>query len=88
MGRTQVSSMAYFSQFLEIFGDATSRKLFPELVLLLPDQAKREELARVYEAFERSQPLGALGTPSHGAPSARIGVFKGSGAKRAGWAMN
>ena len=32
--------MAFFTQFRELFGDATSRKLFPELVLLLPDQAR------------------------------------------------
>ena len=71
-------------QFRDIFGDATSRTFFPELVLLLPDQVKREELARVYEAFERSQPLGKASAASAAPPpklhaGGGVGVFKPKG---------
>ena len=55
--RGEVTSMAYFKQFNGLFGDETTHALFPELVLLLPDQAKREELSRVFDAFDRSRPL-------------------------------
>ena len=52
----QVSSMAYFSSFRQLFGADASRSLFPELVLLLPDAAKRAELTDCYTAFSRQQP--------------------------------
>ena len=79
--RGEVTSMAYFKQFNGLFGDETTHALFPELVLLLPDQAKREELSRVFDAFDRSRPLlgqqvracGAAPTPAMA--SAGFGVF-------------
>ena len=55
----EVASMAFFGQFRQLFGEEVCSALFPELVLLLPDRTKREELARIYEAFDRSRPLHA-----------------------------
>jgi hypothetical protein len=84
-----VTSFAYFKQFQTLFGDATTRRVFPELVLLLPDQAKREELAKVFEAFDRSQPLlGQQPQPqavgrNHG-PG--VATFGGRAAAGRGWA--
>ena len=87
--RGEVTSFAYFKQFQTLFGDATTRRVFPELVLLLPDQAKREELAKVFEAFDRSQPLlGQQPQPqavgrNHG-PG--VATFGGRAAAGRGWA--
>ena len=53
----EITSMTYFSGFRELFGEAVTAAHFPELVLLLPDQLKREELVRIYDAFDRSRPL-------------------------------
>ena len=52
--RGEVSSFAYLKQFRELFGDDASRRLFPELVLLMPDQQKRSELAKVDDVVERT----------------------------------
>ena len=50
------------------------------------DQVKREELARVYEVYDRSVPLGQPSLPHHRVGSAAgIGVFRGSGDRRGGW---
>ena len=45
--------MAYFGQFRNLFGVPVTQRLFPELVLLLPDQTKREELSKRCEITDR-----------------------------------
>ena len=77
--RGEVTAMAYFRQFSQLFGEETTHSLFPELVLLLPDQQKREELSRVFDAFDRSRPLlgqgGRAPAPAPPAVGAGVGVF-------------
>ena len=53
--RGEVTSMAYVKHFRELFGKDTTARLFPELILLLPDEVKREELSRVFDALDRSR---------------------------------
>ena len=81
----ELTSMAYFSQFRQLFGEAVTAAHFPELVLLLPDQLKREELVRIYDAFDRSRPLHAGRAAAHVPLSQRGGQVPKRGAMGSGW---
>ena len=77
--RGDVTAMAYFRQFSNLFGEETTHSLFPELVLLLPDQQKREELSRVFDAFDRSRPLLGQGGRAPPPPAASKAPAVGAG---------
>ena len=46
--RSELSSVAYFAEFRGIFGEVALHRIFPEVLLLLPDQQKRTEVARCF----------------------------------------
>ncbi|KAL1506898.1 hypothetical protein AB1Y20_007763 [Prymnesium parvum] len=52
----ELSSPAYLQTFRQTFGDTASRLYFSELLLLLPDEGKRVELQRCFDAFNRTTP--------------------------------
>ena len=83
--RGELTSMAYFGKFRGLFGEHAMRAHLPELILLLPDQAKREELAKILDAFDRAVPLHAAVThaPRSGG-AAGVGTFSAPATHRSG----
>ena len=56
--------MAYLNAFRQSFGDTASRLYFSELLLLLPDAGKRNELQRCFEIFFKTVPAVQAPPPS------------------------
>jgi hypothetical protein len=44
-----MTGIAYYSNFIEIFGDSKATEVFPELTALLPDPNKRSELMAIHQ---------------------------------------
>lgn len=49
--RGDLDCKVYLTTFRQTFGDVASRLYFSELLLLLPDEGKREELQNCYDEF-------------------------------------
>ena len=55
-----MNGSAYYSNCLELLGDESFRKIFPELLVLLPDIDKQQELHAAHVSYTKSKDSGVL----------------------------
>jgi len=48
----QLDGQSYLSAFRSLFGDATTLRVFPEVIALLPDSSKRADLSVCFDTFQ------------------------------------